>query len=264
VYEHPPRRALPKAAEGRSLPVAVYRAIRSALGPRTLHLLRFDLARARARLRGVWRGDHRAKVAPPRPLIHLGCGSRRVNGWLNVDVIGSEFDLDLAGGHLPWVDASADAFVAQHVIEHLELDMELVPLLTEMRRVLRPDGEVWLSCPDLAAICRSYVDGALDRLIDDRRVRFPDWRFEGVPHSQIVNDLFTQEGEHVNLFDEELLRWALLQAGFTTVERVREGDLLARFPGFPERHDDMASLYVRASGVAQALDAARVRGTGAG
>jgi predicted SAM-dependent methyltransferase len=250
VYEHPPRRALPKSAEGKSLPVAVYRAVRTALGARTVHLLRFDLARARALLRGVWRGDHRLKIAPPRPLVHLGCGSRRVNGWLNVDVTGSEFDLDLASAHLPWSDASVDAFVAQHVIEHLELDLELIPLLTEMRRVLRPDGEVWLSCPDLAAVCRSYVDGTLGQLIEDRRARFPDWRFEGVPRSQFVNDVFTQEGEHVNLFDEELLRWALQQAGFATVERMREGDLLARFPEFPRRHDDLVSLYVRALGVA--------------
>jgi predicted SAM-dependent methyltransferase len=249
MYEHP-HRALPKSVEGKPLAAAIYRAANTTLGDRTIRLLRLDLARARARLHGIWRGDRRAKVAPPRPFIHLGCGQRRVSGWLNVDVIGSEFDIDLASGRLPWSDASADAFVAQHVIEHLQLDPELLPLFTEMRRVLRPDGEVWLSCPDLATVCRSYVDGTLDRLIDDRRARMPDWRFEGVPRSQFVNDLFTQAGEHVNLFDEELLRWALQQAGFATVERVRESDLLARFPEFPERHDDMQSLYVRASGVA--------------
>lgn len=242
MYEHPPRH---KDRRG------VSRAVHAVLGERTVKLLRMDLARAAARARGRLRGDARQDLVPTSPLVHVGCGRRsrrRVDGWLNVDITGSDFDVDLASGRLPWRDASVEAFVSQHVIEHLELDSELVPLLTEMRRVLRPDGEVWLSCPDLATACRSYVDGTLDRLVEDRRARNPGWRFEGVPASQLVNDLFTQQGEHVNLFDEELLRWALRRAGFGTVERVREADLLARFPGFPPRHDDVQSLYVRATG----------------
>lgn len=242
MYEHPPRTRTRTPAS---------RVVHSTLGDRTLRLLRLDVARARARVRGLLRGDARRDLVPASPLVHVGCGrrsNRRVAGWLNVDVAGSDFDVDLAGGRLPWRDASVEAFVAQHVIEHLELDSELVPLLTEMRRVLRPDGEVWLSCPDLATACRAYVDGTLDELVADRRARNPGWRFEGVPVSQLVNDLFVQQGEHVNLFDEELLTWALTRAGFGTVERVREADLLARFPGFPPRHDDLQSLYVRASG----------------
>ena len=242
MYEHPPR-VRPRSAASR--------VVHGVLGDRTIRLLRLDLARAQARARGLLRGDARRDLVPAHPLVHVGCGrnrSRRVEGWLNVDVAGSDFDLDLAIGRLPWRDASVDAFVAQHVIEHLELDGELVPLLVEMRRVLRPGGEVWLSCPDLATACRSYADGSLDRLVDDRRRRNPAWRFEGVPSSQFVNDLFTQQGEHVNLFDEELLTWALHRAGFATVERVREQDLLDRFPGFPSRSDDVQSLHVRASG----------------
>ena len=67
-----------------------------------------------------------------------------------------------------------------------------------------------------------------------------------VPPSQIVNELFHQAGEHVNLFDEELLTWTLARAGFGHVERTTEAELLRRFPGFPARHDELCSIYVLA------------------
>jgi hypothetical protein len=30
--------------------------------------------------------------------LHFGCGERKVNGWLNVDLVGSEVDVDLTSG----------------------------------------------------------------------------------------------------------------------------------------------------------------------
>ena len=77
-------------------------------------------------------------------------------GWLNVDVAGSEFDIDLACGALPWIDAQFRAIASQHTIEHLELESELLPLLTELRRVAAPNCEIWLTCPDLERICAEY------------------------------------------------------------------------------------------------------------
>jgi hypothetical protein len=51
---------------------------------------------------------------------------------------------------------------------------------------------------------------------------------------------------HKNLFDFTLLYWALTESGFVEIQRVEEADLLARFPEFPPRHDELQSLYVRA------------------
>jgi hypothetical protein len=61
-----------------------------------------------------------------------------------------------------------------------------------------------------------------------------------------VNDLFHQWGEHKNLFDFDLAKWALEYAGFSDARQVEEADLLARFPGFPVRGDDLMTLYVTA------------------
>ena len=211
------------------------------LGRRTLRAVRFDLLRLRTRLLG-----RRRNLVPSAPLLHLGCGARRVPGFLNVDVVASEHDVDLGGGKLPWVSASFEAVVAQQVIEHLELESELMPLLREIVRVLAPGGQAWLACPDMERVCRSYLADGGESLLADRVKRWPSFELR-TPSQHMVNEVFHQSGEHVNLFDFALLSWVLRQAGFTAVRRVTEQDLLERFPQFPVRSDDEFGLYVCAT-----------------
>lgn len=221
---------------------AAYDAAHIVFGRRTIQLMWFDLLRLRARVRGGWRRD----LTPTSTRLHLGCGGRRVSGWLNVDVAASDFDVDLTS-RLPWRAGSFDAIVSQHFIEHLELFSELLPLFQELRRVLRPGGEIWLSCPDMEKVCRSYLDGRVTELVNDRGGRGDlSHSAEGAPPPQIVNDLFHQWGEHKNLFDYELLEWALANSGFTEIRKVDEAALLQRFADFPVRHDDGHTLYVSA------------------
>jgi predicted SAM-dependent methyltransferase len=208
----------------------------------TKFLLYGDLQRGMAQLGRYGEKD----VLPPWPKLHLGCGSRRVDGWLNVDIRGSDYDIDLAGGYLPWKTGVFDLVVSQHFIEHLELRTQFLPLLEELNRVLKPRGEIWLSCPDIEKACRSYVTHRMVDLLEDRRSRFPSYSLEGMPTCQLINDLFHQRGEHKNLFDFELLEWALNKTDFTEAKRVNEADLLCRFPEFPARKDDPQSIYVMA------------------
>jgi predicted SAM-dependent methyltransferase len=210
--------------------------------PRTVDLIHFDLMRLRARTRT----PRRLQTAGSNKL-HFGCGDRIVPGWLNVDVSGTEHVVDLACGSLPWVDDSFDVIAGQQVIEHLELVSELLPLFHELYRVARPGAELWVSCPDLEKVCRSYFEHRGADLIADRLSRpHGDLGMDCIPSVQMINNLFQQNGEHRNLLDLELLGWALGHAGFRCVERVSEDDFLARHPEFPRRNDDYCSLYVRA------------------
>jgi predicted SAM-dependent methyltransferase len=210
---------------------------RRILSPRTISGLQFDLLRLRARwrrrgLRGPW---------PDR--LHLGCGGRHVAGWLNADVAYSDCDVDMVS-RLPWPDGTFSAVVSQHVIEHFEMD-ELLGLLCEIRRVLRKDGEAWLSCPDMAKTCAAYMEdrGAIWMARHRARTRRTDLPPD-MPPQQIINERFHQGGEHKNLYDGELLGWMLRRAGFSGYEGVEEAALLRRFPDFPPRGDDINSLYV--------------------
>jgi predicted SAM-dependent methyltransferase len=216
--------------------------VRTVFAKRTRRALRFDMQRLRTRVRSAF---HTSEAVSRQ--LHLGCGGRLVPGFLNVDVFASEHDVDLGAGVLPWRNDTFDVLVSQQVIEHLDLDSELAPLVAELLRVLRPGGEAWLACPDMEAICRSYLADGGRALFEDRVARWPAFSLHGLPPSHMVNVLFHQAGEHVNLFDFDLLSHLLRTAGFSQVTRVRESDLLKRFPGFPARNDDGLSLYVCAT-----------------
>ncbi len=208
----------------------------------TVHAMRLDAMRLRAR-----RATPRTRIAPPFPRLHVGSGDRHVPGWTNVDVFGTEPLVDLGSGVLPWHDQVFDAIASQHVIEHLELHSELIPLLRELHRVSRPGGEIWLSCPDLEIICRAYFEDRAAALVADRiRTATVETGLTGIPPQHFINKIFVQEGEHQNLFDLELLDWTLRQAGFVNCRRVTPEEFHARFPEFPEHYADMLSLHVRA------------------
>jgi predicted SAM-dependent methyltransferase len=205
--------------------------------------MQFDVLRLRARL-----ASPKSGLLPVSPMLHIACGSRRIPGWLNVDVVNSEQDVDLAAGRLPWRDGSFQVAVGEHFVEHLDLEDEFIPFLRELRRVMAGGGEVWLSCPDLEKVCTEYVkDRGRELLAEVQRHRPLAKLPEGCPPQHFVNRLFHQGGEHKNLYDFEILRWALGNAGFVDCVKVQERDLLDRFPGFPPRHDDHHTIYVRAS-----------------
>ena len=212
------------------------------LSERTIVGLHLDWLRYRARRRLP--SVH--SLAPPSSKLHLGCGSRLVEGWLNVDVCQSDFDVDFAKTPLPWQDGSFDCVVSQQVIEHLDVHFELIPLLKDIHRMMKKPGEIWLCCPDMEKVCKDYLESKGEVLYRDALKRGGTVLPDGMPFQQYINDIFYQDGGHKNLFDFGLLSWTLGQAGFQDCKRVEEEDLLKRFPEFPPRGDGVQAIYVRA------------------
>lgn len=212
----------------------------------TARALKWDVTRMRAR--GRTRKMLRAleSKGPMPKKFHFGSGSRKIDGWINSDITSTDVDIDLSCGTLPFASNSFELAVAQQVIEHLELKSELRPLLQEVHRCMAPGGEIWLSCPDMRKICRSYLEDGGSGLIKDKLSRWKTYSTGGYVESQVVNDLFHQWGQHKNLFDFELLSDLLSQVGFRDVQHRREADLLNRIPEFPPRNDDFNALYVSA------------------
>jgi len=95
--------------------------------------------------------------------LHIG-GETPKPGWTivniqpgaHVDVVGNCIDLSCFG------NSSVDAIYASHVLEHLGYLDELPQALKEFRRVLKPGGRLMLSVPDLAVLCRLFLDERLD------------------------------------------------------------------------------------------------------
>lgn len=213
----------------------------------TARALRWDLTRAKARRRtgAMLRSYEQAHGSIPKKL-HFGSGNKKIAGWLNCDVMDSDVDIDLVGGTLPFADGYFEAAAAQQVIEHIQLEEELQPLLAELHRCMAPGAELWLSCPDMEKVCRSYMEDGGDGLIADKRSRWPNYDTKGYYKSHVVNDLFHQFGQHKNLFDLPLLTDVLTKAGFRDVTRRQEADWLERWPEFIPRKDDFHALYVSA------------------
>jgi len=207
--------------------------------------IRFDLLRMKARI-GLRSKYRRISKMATIEKLHLGCGKRKVSGWLNMDITNSDLNIDFSEAKLPFPDKSVKYIVSQHMIEHLYYYEEFIPLISEMARVLEDNGEVWLSCPDLEKVVVSYQNYKCTDLISDKLERFPD-AFIPEPSQHFINILFHQEGSHKNLYDFDMLEYAAIKGGFSNVERVDEKEFLLNFPEFPKRGDDHQSIYVRIS-----------------
>ncbi|MDR1911434.1 MAG: methyltransferase domain-containing protein [Helicobacteraceae bacterium] len=99
--------------------------------------------------------------------LHLGCGKRYIQGFTHIDAVDyphvdhvSQIDV------LPYIaDNSVDLIYACHVLEHFKRS-DVARVLTEWKRVLKPNGILRLAAPNFAAVCEVYQKyGRLDLVI---------------------------------------------------------------------------------------------------
>lgn len=90
--------------------------------------------------------------------LNLGCGSRFIASWTNVDFIATApgvMACNLIEG-VPFADNAFDAVYHSHVLEHFSrADGE--KFIRECFRVLAPGGVIRVVVPDLEQIARSYL-----------------------------------------------------------------------------------------------------------
>lgn len=87
--------------------------------------------------------------------LDLGPGDKRNEGYLSVGFDPTfDFVCDLRELCIP--DDFADEAMAIHVIEHFYL-WDVVNVLKEWKRVLKPGGLLALECPDLYKCCLNFV-----------------------------------------------------------------------------------------------------------
>lgn len=154
--------------------------------------------------------------------LHLGSGKQHLEGWVNIDnqpLPGVDRVLDVTQG-LPFEDAR---FVfAEHFIEHLAYVDALV-LLRECRRVLRDDGVLRLSTPNLDWVWASHYSLDLGES-------------EQVKACFRLNLAFHGWG-HQFLYNERTLTATLRDAGFADIVRCAYGESAhAELRGL-ERHE---------------------------
>lgn len=188
-------------------------------------------------------------VVRSRLLLHVGCGIDnparlpdyfREGGWAEIrldvdplvkpDIVASITDLSIMAS------ASVDAVWSSHNLEHLH-GFEVPQALAELRRVLKPDGFFLVTLPNLEAIARYLMAGALTDVLYESAAG-PITALDVIYGHQASLRAGNAHMAHRTAFTSSTLGQALLDAGFDSV-RVHEGsrwDLwaLATMPETPE------------------------------
>jgi hypothetical protein len=101
-------------------------------------------------------------IPSPTPVrLNLGCGDKILPGYINVDIAATRAgrspdvvcDLhDLK----PFASDTVDEVLAVHVVEHF-WRWEVVAILKEWLRVVKPGGRIILECPNLLTACEELL-----------------------------------------------------------------------------------------------------------
>lgn len=186
------------------------------------------------------------KVKPKEKIVkvNLACGYTVYKGWINVDgglmplfsgfprfILGILYDLGnvfskISQPKKKWVDQfkkyrfihhnlkygiplvsnSADYVYFSHFLEHLN-KVEVVPFLKEVKRVLKKGGVVRISVPDLEYVHKLYAKGEKEKSLSYLFLEDPK--------------KFSKFDRHCYMFDFELLKKFLLEAGFKNINKMK-------------------------------------------
>ena len=111
------------------------------------------------------RKNNRKEISLPQPLkLHLGCGQRRLSGFLNIDIMPSPaVDLQCDSRRLPFLAGTVSRIETYHMIEHLPRH-DFMDALFEWNRILAEGGMLVIECPDFDATVREYLEGKRFRI----------------------------------------------------------------------------------------------------
>ena len=160
-----------------------------------------------------WLARLRARRFPQHDLkLHLGCGTVRLDGWINIDL---ETRADLAldvRRPLPFKDGAARLIYHEHLMEHLTVE-EGCAGLRDWFRLLGPGGVLRIATPDLAYVVERYGGDWRDQAW----LRLPEYAFIRT-RAEMINVSFRWWG-HRYLYDGEELERRMRDAGFASVRR---------------------------------------------
>lgn len=107
--------------------------------------------------------------------LNFGCGSIQPEGWENVDK--EDFGQRYIGTTHVFNDYEFDYIVAHCTLQINDFN-EIIGLLSELRRILKPNGVLRISLPDISEGFKHYSEGDIDWFPNgesDLDTRFSAW-----------------------------------------------------------------------------------------
>jgi predicted SAM-dependent methyltransferase len=155
-----------------------------------------------------------ARLSPLQ--LHLGSGTVRKEGWVNLDLAGNPVDLawNLAR-QLPFKSGSVDAIFHEHVLEHFPLGKGFA-LMRECHRLLKRGGVLRIGVPDAGRYLHSYCEDHPSAFLETNRPGRPTRMLS-------IQEIFFRY-QHRCMYDLETLQFLCAAAGFGVVEQRPFGE----------------------------------------
>jgi SAM-dependent methyltransferase len=172
--------------------------------------------------------------------LNWGCGGEPEPGWINSDIKdgpGIDISCDIREG-LPLEAGSIDYIASIHALPELPYP-DLEPALVELHRVLRPDGVLRLSLPDLDRAIRAYLHRDADYFL------VPDDDVRSLGGKLIVQ--LTWYGYSRSMYTFDFIEELLYRAGFHRVVRCAYRETASEHQGIVALDNrERESLFVEA------------------
>ena len=150
-------------------------------------------------------------------LLHVGCGPRILDGWLNIDFNPSSkgaFYFN-AINPLPIATGTVERIHCEHFLEHLNFE-DAERFIGECRRVLGPSGSLRIIVPDAGKYMTAYA--ARDAAYFDQLKHLGNASTPLETPAIICNQMFRMGGDHRFAWDFETLSLVGRRQGFGSIE----------------------------------------------
>jgi predicted SAM-dependent methyltransferase len=155
--------------------------------------------------------------------LNLGCGKDIKDGYINIDAVKTN-DKVIVGNIVNltgFANDSIDEIVLSHVIEHLN-NKDLRPALKEWNRVLKQNGKIIISTPNVIGTVKALLNKTLNTNGFARR--YKNWSEEEVVFQMIYGraDIFgdnePETQQHKTGFSYNRLNRFLEECGFKIIK----------------------------------------------
>lgn len=141
--------------------------------------------------------------------LNVGCGTARYPKCINMDVVKNKYvDADIIGNvtNIPFPNGRFKGVIFAHVLEHLVASEHKLALLN-IRRVLAPEGTVYVEVPDFELAMKYWLENRKGRrdywyqCIYGRDAYTSDRHLSGITRQYLTDILFETGFEHLRWLD---------------------------------------------------------------
>lgn len=165
---------------------------------------------------------------PERNKLQIGGGKQYIHGFINLDIFPpADIIWDCRYG-LPFLENKFKFIFSEHFLEHIDFPKSVKKVLSEIYRVLAPNGKLLLGVPDAGKAIRSYCkNGKFLKKLQDCCYSNRQIPIEIYGNIDIINYLFRDQLDnqkytiHYWAYDEISLINILKSIGFSKIERSK-------------------------------------------